>query len=248
MKFNICVVLPIKTNNYDRNLALFKNVINQKPEFIELRFDYIKNLEKITRELGSSLLNLVPHNINSIFTFRDSSEGGKLKISKKEKLKILTNLVEAQPDYIDIEMNSDKDVLNLVIDLAIKEKVNLIFSYHDFEKTMSFNETFDLISNFKNRLITKLLNIEKKIVYKVIFTAQNFDDNIIPIKLCEYFSNKNKKIISFCMGELGVFSRIACVKFGSFMTYCSLDEKTAPGQITIKKLRELYNLLFDKPS
>lgn len=251
MKFNICVAIPIKTNNYDKNLSLIKNALDEKPNFIELRFDFINNVENLTRELGSSLLNIIHPTVPTIFTFRDYSEGGQVKIDKEERLKILENLLEAQPGFIDIEMNSEKEVLNHVINLAIKKKINLIFSYHDFEKTPSYKETLELILRFEDKLIKNLLinaSIVEKSIYKIIFTAQNFEDNIIPINLCQYFSKNNRKIISFCMGEIGIFSRIICVKFGSFMTYCSLEEKTAPGQIKIEKLREFHNLLFEKSS
>ncbi len=40
------------------------------------------------------------------------------------------------------------------------------------------------------------------------------------------------------MGELGIFSRIMCTLAGSFLTYASFEEKTAPGQLNIKKMRE----------
>ncbi len=46
------------------------------------------------------------------------------------------------------------------------------------------------------------------------------------------------------MGTLGIFSRIMCVTKGSFMTYASLDEETAAGQINIHKMRDLYNLVL----
>ncbi|MFX1320239.1 MAG: type I 3-dehydroquinate dehydratase [Promethearchaeota archaeon] len=251
MKFNICVAIPIKTNNYDTNLSLIKKALDEKPDFIELRFDFINNVENLTRELGSSLLSMIHPTIPTIFTLRDYSEGGQLKVDKKERLRILENLLEAQPGFIDIEMNSEKEILNYIINLATNKKITLIFSYHDYEKTYSYKEALELILRFEDKLIKKLLinaNIVEKSIYKVIFTAQNFEDNLIPIKLCQYFSKNNRKIISFCMGEIGIFSRIICVNYGSFMTYCSLDEKTAPGQIQIEKLREYYNLLFEKSS
>jgi len=251
MKSNICIAIPIKTNNYDINLSLIKKALYEKPDFIELRFDFINNVENLTKELGSSLLNMINLNIPAIFTLRGYSEGGQLKVDKKERLRILENLLEAQPGFIDIEMNSEKEILNYIINLATNKKITLIFSYHDYEKTYSYKEALELILRFEDKLIKKFLinaNIVEKSIYKVIFTAQNFEDNLIPINLCKYFFRNNKKIISFCMGELGIFSRIICVKHGSFMTYCSLDEKTAPGQIQIEKLREYYNLLFEKSS
>ena len=107
----------------------------------------------------------------------------------------------------------------------------------------------DIFESFKDKLLSNHL-IDfltfKEVTYKIIFTAQSFEDNFIPIKLCKVVSEKEKDqgIISFCMGELGVFSRIICVKFGSFLTYGSLEDKTAPGQINNKKIRELHQLLF----
>ena len=46
------------------------------------------------------------------------------------------------------------------------------------------------------------------------------------------------------MGGLGIFSRITCVKAGSFLTYASLADRTAPGQINVKLMREIHELLF----
>ena len=85
----------------------------------------------------------------------------------------------------------------------------------------------------------------KKVIYKIIFTAQVFEDNLVPIKICNslFEKDKNKSVISFCMGELGIFSRMMCVKAGSFLTYASLGERTAPGQIDIRKMREVLKLL-----
>jgi len=45
------------------------------------------------------------------------------------------------------------------------------------------------------------------------------------------------------MGELGIFSRIMCPIVGSFLTYAFFEEKTAPGQINITKMREIYDLI-----
>jgi 3-dehydroquinate dehydratase len=47
------------------------------------------------------------------------------------------------------------------------------------------------------------------------------------------------------MGTSGIFSRLTCIFAGSFLTYASLKEKTAPGQINIAKMRELYGLILN---
>lgn len=249
MKYNLCIPIPIKYTSIKEVKPIIDKAIKSKPNLIELRFDYISNIKTISLDFVKNLLNMIRPHAAVIFTLRDSSEGGQTKINQKERFKILKMFIEVKPDYIDIEMNTDKDILSEIINLASQNKVNIIFSYHNFEKTMILDEGIKLIQNFQNKLKKEFLLKSKKTdesIYKVIFTAQTFEDNLTPLKLCKYFSKNNRKVISFCMGEIGILSRITCVKFGSFMTYGSLDEKTAPGQIKIEKIREYYNLLFEK--
>ena len=49
-------------------------------------------------------------------------------------------------------------------------------------------------------------------------------------------------VISFCMGELGIISRILYKRFGSYLTFASLrtGKESAPGQINIHELLNTY--------
>ena len=245
MKLNICVPVPIKTSQFDNNLIFIRRVMDINPEFIELRFDFINNVEELTSELIYKLRKSIKTDISTIFTFRHYSEGGNYQISEDKHLSILKSFINAQPDYIDIELRSNIELLNQVVNDAIKNSVNLIFSYHNFEETPPYFDALNLIKSLKKKLInensSKLSNLQNKI-YKFIITAQNFKDNLVPLKICKYFREKNQNIISFCMGELGIFSRIMCPIAGSFLTYASFEHKTAPGQININDMREIYHL------
>jgi 3-dehydroquinate dehydratase-1 len=246
MKFNLCIPIPIKHASVKEVKPIIDKAVKSKPNLIELRLDYISDIKILSIEFARDLINIIPPHVAVIFTFRDSSEGGQIEIEQKEHFKILKMLIEVKPDYLDIEMKTDKNILREIIDLTSQKGVKLIFSYHNFEKTLTYKEGILLIQNFNEKLIQEL-SLEPQIIqdsiYKIIFTAQNFEDNIIPLKLCKELSNSNQKIISFCMGTLGVFSRFACVLSGSFLTYTSLEEETAPGQINIKKMREIYDLI-----
>ena len=248
MKYNLCISIPIKYTSIKEVTPIIDKAIKSKPNLIELRFDYISNIKTISLDFVRDLLNMIHPHATVIFTLRASSEGGKLKIHQKERFKILKMFIETKPDYLDIEMNTDKNILDDIINLAFQNEVKIIFSYHNFENTIAFDESIKLIQNFNEKL-TQELSLDSKIlediIYKVIFTAQNFEDNLIPLKLCKKLSNSNRKIISFCMGLLGIFSRITCILAGSYFTYASLEEKTAPGQINVRKMKEMYNLILD---
>jgi len=244
MKFNICVAVPITSGGLERTQEVLKKVLDENPEFVELRFDYIEDIQQITPIFVKSLLDLIESQTKAIFTFRDFSEGGQIELAISERLKIIQLLIEAHPQYYDIEMKNDRETLQSVINMARENNVKLIYSFHDFEKTPSYEEGVKIIEKFKEELVNNyavdFISI-KKIIFKLIFTAQRFEDNIIPMKICKDLleKNKDKNVISFCMGELGIFSRIMCVIAGSFLTYASLEERTAPGQINIRKMSEI---------
>ena len=245
MKFYNCVALQITTGDLRENEANIRTVLEKKPDLIELRFDYIDNVEDITQDLLEHLLSLIQPKIPAIFTFRDSSEGGQMEIEEEQRFSILKTLVKAQPRYFDIEMITPYELLLEIVNLAASNNVILIFSYHNFEQTFTYEKSVEMVEAFVNKLCC---NVDPKIVddsvYKIIFTAQSFEDNLVPIKLCKTYSQKGHRIISFCMEEPGIFSRVACVMAGAFFNYVSAEEKTAPGQISLEEMREFQKLLF----
>ncbi|MFW9945721.1 MAG: type I 3-dehydroquinate dehydratase [Candidatus Odinarchaeota archaeon] len=247
MKYNICIPIPIKSNNLRGINLVIDRALEFNPEFIELRFDYIDTFQNITQDFVQSLKNYIKNKSSLILTFRHHSEGGQTKIDEFERLKILKILMNSQPEFFDIEMNSATETLSTIISLSFMKKVNLIFSYHNFEETIPNKIAKEIILRFEERIIKNELNefdILGKSIYKLIFTAQNFEDNLVALELCKEISKNNKKVISFCMGELGILSRILSVKLGSFLTYAALEEPTAPGQIKINTLQKIYKLLF----
>ena len=132
--------------------------------------------------------------------------------------------------------------------MAYDNKITLIFSYHDFEKSVTYAETAEILKNFDEKLKIELnIDLDKinRSIFKLIFTAQVFDDNVQVLNTCKELSRQDKRFVCFAMSDLGVLSRILCVKFGSLWTYGSLEEKTAPGQIKIEKIREIHQLLFE---
>ena len=248
MKYKICIAIPIKSDNLNLNKQVIESALKNSPDLIEFRFDYINEAKFITNSFLKKIVGILPPKIPNIFTFRRKQEGGQSNLSTNERLKILKLLIETKPDYLDIEINSESVILKELIELAYNNKVKLIFSYHDFEKSVSYEEIVELLNSFNNKLDHELnIDLDKinGSVLKIISTAQVFDDNIQILNVCKKLSQQNKKFVCFAMGELGILSRILCVKFGSLWTYGSLEEKTAPGQIRIEKIREIHQLLLE---
>ena len=250
MEYKICVAIQIKTGNLDENKALIEKALSSEPDIIELRLDYIGDHTLITKDFITTLLAETQPKIPVILTLREKSEGGHLEITSETRFEIIKMLIRTKPDYLDIEMNTDPQIMRELINLATHCKIKLIFSYHDFEKTPSLEDGKEIITDFLRRLVTFSTQITDKsgpFIYKTIFTANSFDDNLVSIKMNRFFTKmgEDRNIICFCMGDQGIFSRIMCVKAGSLFTYGSIEDTTAPGQIDIKKIREMHQLLLD---
>jgi len=248
MKYKICIAIPIKSENLSINKKIIETALDKHPDLIEFRFDYINEAKFITPSLLKEIMNVIPPKIPKIFTFRRKKEGGQYDLSTNERLDVLRHLIEVKPDYLDIEFNSESEILKTVSDLAYDNKVKLIFSYHDFEKCVTYEETAKILTKFDDKLKHELfINVDKinESIFKIVFTAQVFDDNVQVLNICKKLSQQGKKFVCFAMGEVGLLSRILCVKFGSLWTYSSLEEKTAPGQIKIEKIREIHQLMFE---
>jgi len=244
MSDKICIAIPIKTASIEINTTILKQIIKKQPDFIELRFDYIDNVNLITTSFLKQLLSLT--NIPIIFTLRSNREGGNLDLNNSQRLSILKRLIQARPDYFDIEMLSPINLLQEIIHLCINKRIKIICSYHNFQSTEPLQEAQNLIENFKSKLeniVQDSALIFESFIFKLIFTATQFEDNLMPLKLCKKLNSQGYKTISFCMGKLGIFSRIMCLKAGSFFTYAALRETTAPGQLNITTMRNFLSLL-----
>ena len=135
MKFQICVPIPIKSASIGENENLIKKVMDLNPNIIELRLDYIKDIQNITKDFVTDLINRIQPEIPVICTFRDYSEGGQIQIDLKDRIKIMKTIIESHPKYIDLEINIEKEILGELVRLASHNKTNIIFSSHNFENT-----------------------------------------------------------------------------------------------------------------
>ncbi len=239
---NICIPVPVETNEIHQLKKEIEELLKLRPNIIEFRLDYIKDIESLTTHFLKELLTFIGVKIPVIFTFRKFSEGGKLDIENKKRYDIINQVINLSPTYVDIEMDNDDEFLQNAIQKASNKNVKIIFSYHNFDKTPDYETVIEILSKFKAKFDKLTVNLEKSpsnYLIKLIFYAKNFEDNIIPLRICRELGTENQKIISFCMGELGILSRIFCLKAGSYLTYGSYKEQTAPGQISITIIREI---------
>ena len=162
---------------------------------------------------------------------RSTDEGGRWEKSEERRIEELLKAIELGADIIDIELRTRN--LEEVIPM-IGKRAKCLLSFHDLEKTPSLDSMAEVVQ--------RQLKAGADIC-KIVTTAQSLEDNLTVLRLIAKFPET--KIVSFAMGPLGFTSRVLCSLVGGDFTYASTEEgkESAPGQITVKDLRKLYEMM-----
>ena len=201
--------------------------------FVELRLDYLSSPLTVVTQLR----NFIDHKTSWILTFRSPGECGVNRISEKLRKEILLKIIsEVRPPFIDIELET-LETFSEVQDALRSNSgtTELIASSHDFRKTEDSRGLKDLITKTARRYNPSII--------KIVRHAKDFKDNLTMLSLYRLVETKNPaKLVAFCMGPLGMYSRIACVSYGSPFTYAALPgQETASGQLDAQSMQILLN-------
>ena len=166
-----------------------------------------------------------------VFTLRTRAEGGQIELSSEEYVQIIKEVAQLyQPDYIDFEYFSYRDVFEEMLEFP-----NLVLSYHNFQETPE-----NLME-----ILSELTSLNPKVV-KIAVMAHTEQDVLDLMNFTRGFKtlNPEQESVTISMGKVGKVSRITSDVTGSSWSFASLDEASAPGQISLssmKKIRELLN-------
>jgi 3-dehydroquinate dehydratase type I len=195
-------------------------------DLVEVRLDKLRSyhgLAKVARAIERPI----------IATNRPLSEKGSFDRSEADRLKILMDAVEGGFEYVDLELSTNK--LDRVIKTFREKGAKIIISHHDYFRTPD-----------PTKLASTLAELQKfkPDVCKIVTTAQKPEDNLTILGLLKAH-HQNAPLVSFAMGQTGVWSRLLAPFYGARFTYASLErgQETAPGQSTIAELRRIYEML-----
>jgi 3-dehydroquinate dehydratase/shikimate dehydrogenase len=196
--------------------------------FMEFRLDYLSKpglaFPRIKRFLESHPGTVV------IATCRRAANGGKFRGSIASQLDILGKAAAAGCQLLDLELQTASKCKPAQLQ-KLRSRSGLILSFHDFRATRKLDETLEKMVEFPADY------------YKVVSTATTLSDNVTMIKFLAREGDRHS-LISMCMGEQGIISRVLGVRAGSVFTFAaaSAAEATAPGQVTAQELRNVYRI------
>lgn len=234
------ICTPIVEKTEEEIIKSAKKIKRSKIDIVELRadwFDDALNIEKTEKILKK--LREIFKEIPILFTFRTAKEGGKKDINKNKYAEM--NIKVAQTglvDAIDIEIFTVEEYIKDIVKEAHKSGVKIVGSNHDFEKTPSRE---DIINRLK-----KMQELDVDIL-KIAFMPKDKKDvkTLISATYEMYTNYANKPIISISMGKIGLISRLMGELYGSSVTFGAVEKTSAPGQINVKDLKKVIEIIHD---
>ncbi|TLG81401.1 type I 3-dehydroquinate dehydratase [Vagococcus zengguangii] len=226
---NICVPLVGRTR--DDILQQLPQIVDVRPDLIEWRIDYYENYQVI-KEVAELLsdIRLQWGNRPLLLTLRTKNEGGQAEISPEDYLSLLIQYVtQLDLDLLDIEMMSVTDASELKAVLKNKNTTPVI-SYHNFYETLTEGATINLLKQMKTDY--------PDAIYKCAQMPKTFEEVLMIMAVGKKIGSK-QPLIMVAMGELGKITRVLTKSMNNLVTFASVTQSSAPGQLEIHILRDL---------
>jgi 3-dehydroquinate dehydratase-1 len=226
---------PLVGRTRERLLAEAAIVAAKKPDVIEWRVDYFGAIGDTHAVLDTGkALRAAVDDTPVIFTRRSSKEGGEPIAIGDEGVVGLYDAVGASGlvDFLDFEMGNDPDHVKGVVASARSHGTRVILSYHNFGYTPGLEF-----------LVQRFLEAERLggDVAKVAVMPRDRADVLTLLAATSQAEAKARiPLISMSMGPLGAVTRMVGGVFGSSLSFAVGEGSSAPGQMPIADLKEVY--------
>jgi 3-dehydroquinate dehydratase/shikimate dehydrogenase len=209
----ICVVVG-RTRHQMIQIEI-QEAAKQGARMIELRLDFLAKAADFRRILATRPCAMVA-------TVRRPQDGGRWKGTEEDRQMLLRQAVADGFDWVDLETDVADDIRRY-------RDVKRIISYHNFR------EMPDELENIHERMCGQDAD-----VVKIAVAAHRPADNLRVLKLME---ESPVPTVAFCMGDLGIPSRILGAKFGAPFTYAAFNKERgiAPGILSYDEMKQIYH-------
>ncbi len=159
--------------------------------------------------------------IPAIFTCRPPWEGGHFQGSEQERLEILHQALQTS-HWVDVELETWEKYPHLR-----KKEARVILSKHDFQGMLRDWPGWEKRMRRLGARVAKLVGM-----------AHDVQDILPPLA---WLHQAQGPAIAIAMGEAGVATRLLAPRFArAFLTFASLDQASAPGQISVTDWVQRY--------
>ena len=232
------VCVPLVGRNRDDILREAATVAGLAPDLIEWRADFFAGVaatDDVLALLGE--IRATAQGIPLIFTLRSPGEGGEsVALDDAGVTQLCVDVCgSGLAALIDVEMRAPGDRVESVRAAAQSNATRLVLSYHDFAATPDREALQDRFCRAES------LGAD---IAKVAVMPRDLGDVLTLLEATVEASQTIRiPLISIAMGPIGALTRVLGWYFGSAVTFASGAEESAPGQLTVKAMREVLQVL-----
>ena len=234
----ICV--PIVGPTIEEILSQVQEAVQAKVDLIELRPDmWMKNSHISEEAYISTIVNLVEEvhskyeKMPMLFTWRTLAEGGDTSLTNENYCNLLQAIVNQNVvDAVDVELFAYTDTIGQIIKEAHHQGIQTVMSYHNFHKTWNR----DTLHLYAEQMISA-----GAAVIKFALMPTTSDDVLSLLQFTKELTERYPQLprITMSMGKLGQMTRTCGHVFGNCLTFGTLGQASAPGQVKVAVLKQL---------
>ena len=189
---------------------------------VELRLDWLRN-DQERKKFLAWLARTRFRNAVLLATCRRRIGGGEFSGDAGAELFWLIKAREAGCQWCDLEIETLQELpAESVRGYAVPEKV--LLSIHDFRRTPRLTRKLDVPPSCGVNCV------------KVAAMSRTIADSV---RLLQW-ARKSRHAVAIPMGEIGMPARIVALREGSALAYAPIAAATAPGQVHLRELKQLY--------
>jgi len=211
---------------------------NADADLIEWRIDYLDiatdapKLAALGKQVASAAQGKP-----LILTFRTKAEGGARAISDADYGRLYAALIPAGfIDLLDVEMFRDPAVVQTLVAAAHRAGIKVVMSSHDFQNTP---DTVEIVARLRRQ---ETLGAD---VLKIAVMPHSPADVLALLDASAQLRGQysSKPLLVMSMGGLGAITRLSGEVFGSDLTFGMIGVPSAPGQVEVKQLRQVLDVV-----
>ncbi len=240
----ICV--PLTETDLDSLVRSARNLSGTAFDFVEWRADFFDGLTN-----GSARFEVLKAlrdelgDIPVLFTIRTREEGGQADLSVRQYEEINRSVIESGlADMVDVELTKGDDVMKSLCASAqnsvVRDSTNpsadhpstvkIVASKHDFNQTPAESEIVDSLC--------RMQELGADVVkYAVMPTCERDVLTLLSASVIMKEQHHSTPFITMSMGRLGVVSRVCGSLSGSAVTFGTVGNASAPGQLPADLLK-----------
>lgn len=211
-------IVPLFVDDTETFQSAFEEAVHSRCDWIELRLDRALN-DLDPFRLLEILAVLDPGDKRLLYTIRTDREGGEISLTDTEYKELVRQLCRLN-GLVDVEL-SRLDHEEPLASFSNPEQT--VLSFHDFDQTPA-----DL------DVIWHAMETHHPLVQKIAVMPHDRQDVDRLLESCRQHRTESRKI-AIAMGEQGTVSRLWGDAWDSFAAFCTLSQRSAPGQLSLEE-------------